>query len=116
MATLSFAGTAVFAAAPPPDHPTPEAAARAKQLKAAVASFDLTLAYHGDQDKPFYGLTLAVHEGVVRRRDDPFHPVETITKEQAGKVIDHLAAEGFLGHAIDAASKKLPRPRPPAIR
>jgi hypothetical protein len=112
MASLVSAGTGVWAA-PPTTRPTPGAAARAEQLKAAVASFGLTLAYHGEQDQPYYGLTLTVHEGVVGRRDDPFHPVETVTKEQAGRVIDHLAVEGFLDHAIEVGDKEIPAPPAP---
>src|SRR5207302_1110217 len=84
-----------------------KAAERAAQLKAAVKSFRLDLAFHGEQDKPYYGLTLSVPT-VPRLAIDPFHPVVQISEEEAVKLIDHLAVEGFLDRARDEAPTKPP--------
>ena len=97
--------TSGFALAdPPPKESTPKAAARAEQLKAGVKSFRLRLDYNGESDKPYYSLTLSVpglppmDKGFTTRKE-PFSPQVQITEEQAKKVIDYLAAEGFLDRA-----------------
>ncbi len=74
------------------------AQARAKELKAGIKSFRLALNYNGNQDKPFYNLTLSV-AGIAYDRRNAFYPQVHITEEQAGKIIDHLAADGFLSQA-----------------
>jgi hypothetical protein len=86
---------------------------RAKLLSAAAGanSFELTLEYHGDQDKPFYGLTLSLQKVAG---DDPFHPGVTITPKQAGKIIAQLSADGFLPRAADAQNEKAAQPQRPA--
>jgi inhibitor of cysteine peptidase len=69
-------------------------AERARALKADLASFVLRLVYSGEQDKPFYALVL--HVGRVEEKATPFFQVVTITEAQASRIIDHLAADGFL--------------------
>lgn len=75
---------------------------RAAQLKAAAKSFRLDVVYHGDQDKPYYRLTLSVPV-VSQLAIDPFCPIVQITEEEAVKVIDQLAVEGFLDQAKEKA-------------
>lgn len=91
--------------------PTEQALARAKQLKAGIKTFRLGLYYNGDEDKPFYRLTLKV--GAVEQ-SGPFQRLVSITEEQATKIIDHLATEGFLDEAFDLRAKtKQPPPTSP---
>jgi hypothetical protein len=85
--------------------PTKKAGERAAQLKAAAKFFRLDLHYHGDQDKPYYGLTLSVPV-VDQAALDPFHPIVQISEEEAVKIIDHLAGDGFLDQAQDKAPGK----------
>ncbi|MGA2618050.1 MAG: hypothetical protein ABSF26_10605 [Thermoguttaceae bacterium] len=89
---LLVAGIATAAHAQQPDR----AQGRAKELKVSIKSFRLALNYHGDEDKPFYRLWLRV--GAVEQ-SGPFQRLVSITEEQASKIIDHLAADGFLSQA-----------------
>jgi hypothetical protein len=85
---------------------------RSKQFQAAAAganSFELTLDYHGDQDKPFYGLTLSVQKPAG---DDPVHPALTITPQQARKIITQLSADGFLSRAAELPQNQKPPSTP----
>jgi inhibitor of cysteine peptidase len=76
----------------------PDATAeRVRALKADLGSFVLRLVYCGDQDKPFYVLVL--HVGPMEEKSAPFFEVVTITEAQAARLIDHLAADGFLSRA-----------------
>jgi hypothetical protein len=100
------------AQAAPTTRPTPQAAARAKILKEEIKTFRLDLSYHGEQDKPYYRLLLSV-PGISVRRTSPFDLHAQIDEVQAGKIIDHLATEGFLDQAIDAAFKEIPAPPTP---
>jgi len=74
-----------------------ETGERVKALKADLGSFALRLVYSGQQDKPFYVLVL--HVGPVEEKSQPFFQVVTITEAQASRIIDHLAADGFLSQA-----------------
>ena len=95
----------------PADQPSPKAAARAEQLKAGVKSFRLQLEYHGDQDKPYYNLTLSV-PGIAYDRKPAFHPQVHISEDQATKIIDYLATAGLSGSGRrPEAGRKIP-PRP----
>jgi hypothetical protein len=87
--------------------PTKQAAERAARLKAEAKSFRLDLAYSGEQDKPYYGLTLSVPV-VPRLAIDPFHPVVQISEEEAVRLIDHLTVDGFLDRARGEAPGKPP--------
>jgi len=73
---------------------------RAKKLKESVKTFRLELLYNGPEDKPFYRLTLSVPP-VAKAEDKPFYRNTQISEEQAKKIIDHLATDGFLGGADD---------------
>ena len=86
------------------------APARAKQLTAAIKSFKLDLSYGDDQDKPYYNLTLSVAD-IADHRKNASHLQVQITEAQAQRIIDRLAAEGFLSEAEEmdpAELKKLP--------
>ena len=85
---------------------------RVKMLKEAVDKFQLHLRYYGPQDKPYYALTLRVPQ--VKDRRSPFWPAAQLTKDQAGKIIDHLAADGFLARAGNIATKHIKVPAGPA--
>lgn len=89
------------------------AAARANELTAQIKTFGLRLVYHGEQDKPYQSLTLTVPP-IQTLRHDPFHPIAVISEEQARKIIDHLAAEGFLAEAADGRGKTFKLPTGPA--
>jgi hypothetical protein len=101
-----------FLPAAPASQPTPTAIARAKQLKANLKSFELILNYHGDEDKPYYRLTLSVGP-VAKAENNPFFRTAQITQDQAGRIVDLLVTEGFLDRAIDAGNKKIPPPPTP---
>jgi hypothetical protein len=83
---------------------------RVHLLKANLPSgFELRLWPNlSNVEKPFYALTLTVAPVPGEDRSNPFVRRVQITKEQAGKIIDHLAVEGFLAQAVD-------RQNPPAI-
>jgi len=93
--------------------PTNQAAVRAKQLKAEIKTFRLELLYNGPEDKPpFFRLILSVP--LVPDRSNPFYRSAQISEPQVGKIIDHLAHEGFLDEAFDLRAKtKQPPPTMP---
>ena len=93
------------------DQSSPRAAARAEQLKAKAKSFRLQLEYNGNQDKPYYNLTLSVPP-TGYDRSNPFYRLVQINETQAIKIIDYLAAEGLLDHAVDLRGNKV---LPPAM-
>ena len=109
MIVLPLAFMASIAHAAPATQPTAKAAERAKALNENSGSFRLELWYQGEQDKPYYALTLAVRP-IQRRRSSPFQLDVQISEAQAKRIIDHLAAEGFLDQAIDAENKAIPAP------
>jgi hypothetical protein len=108
VALLLVAGIAAAAHA----QQTDPAKARAKELKDGVKSFRLELNYNGDADKPFYRLTLGVPPSGPDR-SNPFHRPAQVSEEQAGKIIDHLAQEGFLTKAVDLREEKVSQPTMP---
>lgn len=87
--------------------PSKKAQERAAQLKAAAKLLRLDLKYYGQQDKPYYGLTLSVPV-VPQLAIDPFYPIVQITEKEAVKIIDHLTVDGFLDQAQDKAPGKPP--------
>ncbi|MGD0899574.1 MAG: hypothetical protein ABR915_17225 [Thermoguttaceae bacterium] len=108
-ALLLIAGIAIAANAQQPDL----AQVRAKELKAGIKTFRLTLNYNGDEDKPFYRLILSVPP-IGYDRNNPFYRLAQLSEEQASKIIDHLAQDGFLEKAADQRSKqKRPPPTMP---
>jgi hypothetical protein len=79
---------------------TTKAAQRAEALKEDLQSFQLQLHYHGPQDKPYYNLTLSVLP-VPQLATSRFNQIIQIKKDQAAKIIDFLAENGFLDQATD---------------
>ena len=88
------------------------AAALAKLFKANITNFTLNIRYFGDQDKPFYQLTLRVPRMKDQRR--PFWPAAQLNANAARKVIDHLASDGFFNRAIDISRFRIQMPAGPA--
>ena len=86
-------------------------AERARRLKVAVDWFTLDLWYLGDQDKPFYNLTLRVPK--IKGRRSPFSPAVQLTKKEALAIIDHLAKDGYLRRAGNQSLKDLKAPAGP---
>ena len=88
-------------------------AERAKLLKKRVDSFRLTLRWHTTQGKslsPGQSLQLTTLEADYKPR--PFWATVVISKQRAGKIIEHLAAEGFLERASDVKpAKSYPVPK-----
>jgi hypothetical protein len=85
----------------PQTKPTEKAAARARQLKAAVKSFQLQLKYNGQSDKPYYEGVVSVTPIDMTKRP-AFIRYGHITEDQAKKLIGYLANEGFLDRAVEA--------------
>ncbi len=73
---------------------------RAKVLKAHAKTFRLELSYNGGERKPFYRLTFSVPK-VGNDRRNPFYRIVQLKEDEALKVIDHLARDGFLDNAVD---------------
>ncbi|HZK79653.1 MAG TPA: hypothetical protein VFC46_01265 [Humisphaera sp.] len=84
----------------PSSKPSERAAERAMKMKADIKNFTLDLLYSGDQDKPFYRLQLTVAPTAARDRSNPFDRQTQITEDQAKRIIDFLAGEGFLDKAF----------------
>lgn len=109
----AFFTVIVFLSGTADAQPTDQAAVRAKQLKAEIKTFRLELLYNGQEDKPsFFRLILSVP--LVPDRSNPFYRSAQISEDQVGKIIDHLADEGFLDKAFDLRAKtKRPPPTMP---
>ena len=111
-------GAAAFLVRPrtPTARPGPSAAQRrAAQMKADIGDFRLCLEHLGERAEARYRLTLHV-------RPDPAGAAapakgadlrRKIDQRVAAKLIDHLAAEGFLARAKPAAERKGPAPNRP---
>ena len=82
-----------------------QAKSRAAKLKANVGTFRLNLNYGGEEDKPFYRLAIGV-EPLAIDRNSPFDRTLQVTEPEAKQIIDHLARDGFLDHAIDLRAQK----------
>jgi hypothetical protein len=83
---------------------TDKTAQRAKGLKVNIDDFELDLRYYGESGKPYYRVTLAGpaayrRQGNALRKRRPFHKIVPVGKTLAGKIVDHLAADGFLKNA-----------------
>lgn len=79
---------------------------RAKALKDTIDNFQLQLSFFGPEEKPYYRLTLSCF-AVVQDGKNPFYQKVRIDKAQAEKLIDHLAAKGFLDRADNIFGKRL---------
>lgn len=89
-----------------------QAQQRAASLQADAKRFRLELNYSGPEDKPFYRLIVDAAEVGVDR-GNPFYRIVQVNPEQAARIIDHLAREGFLDQAVDPRNRKLPPPAAP---
>ncbi|MEI8122649.1 MAG: hypothetical protein WCI20_11390 [bacterium] len=78
-------------------------AERVRTLKANLPSvFEMHLWPNlSNVEKPFYALTLTTRPVPGDNRPNPFVRRVQVTREQAGKIIDYLAVEGFLAWAVD---------------
>jgi len=83
--------------------PSKLATERANMLKADVKKFSLELAYNGEQDKPYYHLSLKV---LGTDQASIFHLASQISEEQATAIIDQLALDGFLDNAVQGPFKQ----------
>lgn len=75
-------------------------AERVATLKADLRHFALDLQYSGQQRNPYYRLRLNVPAVAAVGQENPFDFQTQITEAQAGKIIDYLAADGFLDQAF----------------
>lgn len=86
---------------------------RVEAMKANAKALRLELNYHGEQDKPFYGLIVSVPP-VALYPNRPFLRIMFVKEDEAIRIIDHLARNGFFDHAIDLRSNiKIPAPSMP---
>ena len=82
---------------------TLKALRRSRQLKANINSFNLQVWYHGPKDKSYYRLLLTA--APIERKERPFEMIRFLDARQAERIIDHLAAEGFLSRAVEVGEK-----------
>jgi hypothetical protein len=85
---------------------------RAESMKANAKTFRLELNYHGEERKPFYRLVVSVPE-VEIDRSNPFNRFVQIDEQQAARIIDYLAKDGFLNKAVDLRTRRLKPPTMP---
>jgi hypothetical protein len=71
---------------------------RDQTLKATIDSFQMELAYEGEQGKPFYCLRLAVPVAATGQ-DNSFCRCIQISEAHAHRIRDHLKEDGFLSSA-----------------
>jgi hypothetical protein len=87
---------------------TEKAQERAKQLKANADRFELQVApVLRNVEKPFYSLTLTVAGVPGDDRNNPFVQRMQISKELAGKIIEHLLFDGFFEKATEWDTRKI---------
>ncbi len=102
-ATAASVVTTTAPATPPAPatQPSKLATDRADALKKDLKNFTLNLAYiAGEDNKPFYQLDLSVPPLATRPADSsPYMLAAQITEDQAKKIINHLASDGFLDRA-----------------
>ena len=92
---------------------TTQAEARIKLLKAHVDQLVFSFYYLGPTDKPFYNVTLSVPDFMIQDDPDRFARKERITAAQAEKIIDLLAASGWLAKAEEGIHIINTEPNPP---
>ena len=79
---------------------TKKAKGRAEAMKADAKTFRLELIYNGDEDKPFYHPIVSVPD-VGDDTSNPFERIIQVKEDEAIRIIDHLARDGFLDNAVD---------------
>ena len=124
LAFLLISAVATAAQAQPADPPD-AAKIRAKQLKRSLDTFRLELPYHYDITKRLLwaGLTFSVPPPPANDRTNRAKLIEEakrnrgvaarlvqISEKEAGKIVDYLAAEGFLAKAADLRNTGSARP------
>ncbi len=77
--------------------PTQAARELATAVKAEVKSFRLVLAYSGDQEKPFYVVTLQT--AAPEETANSFYRRSRLEEAEAAALIEHLLASGFFDAA-----------------
>jgi hypothetical protein len=85
---------------------------RVEALKANARTFRLELKYNGEQRKPFYRMTVSVPV-IPQLASAPFYRITQINDDDADRIIDHLASEGFLHQAVDPRNSKIGPPTMP---
>lgn len=90
---------------------TPQAKERAAALKADLDNFSLTIRCHGERSKPaYYSVMLTV---AALRDGAPYLLRARVAPQQAERIVDHLAAEGFLDAANDQRTQDVVPPKGP---
>lgn len=84
---------------------------RAEKLKEDLPGFVLELRYVGEQDKPFYGMTVSV-KPMLRDGVRTFWEEAIIDPATAKKIVESLAESGVLGRAEDTSMRRKERPEP----
>lgn len=102
-----------------PDPPAPlTGAERARQLQTEVDSLWVVLSRSGRvllkkgggyMEDPSWEMRLSV-QPFMYTSNDPNVCLARITQTQAKKLIDHLAAEGYLNQAVEPDKQKIPQP------
>jgi len=85
---------------------------RIEQIEKQLDRFQVILQYHGKQDKTYANLHL--HGKGVKVRLRAGWTKAALDESQAKKLIDHLAAEGFLLRSLDVSGKDIKSPTGPA--
>lgn len=112
---IRAAEAATGSSAVPPKDPAPDAAGRLKAVKDNLDGFSLTLMYLAGADEGASGeriTRLILNTTPVKRAEwSQSWREAVVSKELAGKLVDHLAASGFFA-AADDISKTGPQPYP----
>ena len=85
---------------------------RAEKIKDDLKTFSLELRYEGEQDKPFYGMTLST-KPMMRDGVRAFWVEAIIDEATAKTLVDSLADSGVLGRARDLLGLQARTPRKP---
>lgn len=80
-----------------------QAKKHAEAMKANAKTFRLELNYSGQEDKPFYRLIVSVPV-IDQLASDPFYRIVQANEDEAKRIIDHLARDGFLDDSVDLLS------------
>jgi RNA polymerase sigma factor (sigma-70 family) len=76
-------------------------AQRVKVLKEHIDKFSLRLSFFGSNMRGYYSVKLSTDQKQLAPGDNQLHLKALLTKAQAEKIIDQLAAEGFFAEASD---------------
>jgi len=73
---------------------------RAEAMKANAKTFRRVLNHNGERGKPFYGLIVSVPPAACYL-NRPFCRIMFVKEQEASRIIDYMARDGFLDHAGD---------------